>query len=196
MTTFNLSHPPVPHLNSETNSIISMWGLNSLQSFLPLLLLMPLFITPPPSSFYIQEARATFRKNKQEVSSRSGQDQSGCIQTTVLLDWFQCLPMFSRFKSASIKYHRVFKDSIIIPVSKSTKISSLTDLRPTALMSAVMKTFECIFLSYLKSYTASLMDTYQFGFRANRSVEDAVDLALHQSPQIHAHILFNLTFIK
>ena len=59
-----------------------------------------------------------------------------------------------------------------------------------------MKSFDCIILSYLKLFTTPLMDTHQFAYCANRSVEDAVNLVLHhtlhhlESPNTYARILF------
>ena len=42
-----------------------------------------------------------------------------------------------------------------------------------------MKSFERLVLSHLKSITDPLLDTMQFAYRANRSVDDAVNMALH-----------------
>ena len=55
----------------------------------------------------------------------------------------------------------------------STVICCLNNYRTIALASFVMKLFEH---SPLKSVTTPLMDTHQFIYRANRSVEDAVNL--------------------
>ncbi|XP_053722223.1 uncharacterized protein LOC128759371 [Synchiropus splendidus] len=46
-----------------------------------------------------------------------------------------------------------------------------------------MKSFERLVLSHLKSITASHLDSLQFAYRANRSVDDAVNQALHFIPQ-------------
>ncbi|XP_053735365.1 uncharacterized protein LOC128767377 [Synchiropus splendidus] len=59
-----------------------------------------------------------------------------------------------------------------------------------------MKSFERLVLSHLKSITASLLDSLQFAYRANRSVDDAVNQALHfvldhlDWPGTYARILF------
>ena len=51
-------------------------------------------------------------------------------------------------------------------------------------------------LAYLKSITDPLLDPLQFVYRANRSVDDAVDMVLHftlqplDSPGSYAKILF------
>ncbi|KAK3553710.1 hypothetical protein QTP70_007500 [Hemibagrus guttatus] len=69
--------------------------------------------------------------------------------------------------------------SAIVPVPKKTKITGLNDYRPVALTSVVMKSFERLVLSYLKDITDPLLDPLQFTYRANRSVDDAVNMALH-----------------
>ncbi|KAK3566698.1 hypothetical protein QTP86_004250 [Hemibagrus guttatus] len=59
-----------------------------------------------------------------------------------------------------------------------------------------MKTFEHLVLSYLKHITDPLLDPLQFTYRANRSVDDAVNMALQfilqhlDSPGSYARILF------
>ena len=59
-----------------------------------------------------------------------------------------------------------------------------------------MKTFEHTISLYLKFCTSPLMDPYQFAYQTNRSVEDAVTIALHhvpqqlESPNSSTHILF------
>ncbi|TWW73210.1 hypothetical protein D4764_15G0006040 [Takifugu flavidus] len=67
--------------------------------------------------------------------------------------------------------------------------------RPVALTSVVMKSSERLILPHLKSITTPLLDPLQFAYRANRSVDDAVNLALHSilqhldSPGTYARIL-------
>ncbi len=47
--------------------------------------------------------------------------------------------------------------------------------RPVALTYVVMKSFERLVLAYLKASTRPLLDPLQFAYRANRSVDDAVN---------------------
>ncbi|TWW71548.1 putative RNA-directed DNA polymerase from transposon BS [Takifugu flavidus] len=88
------------------------------------------------------------------------------------------------------------KTSIIVPVPKKPWITGLNDYRPVALTSVVMKSLERLILPHLKSITTPLLDPLQFAYRANRSVDDAVNLALHSilqhldSPGTYARILF------
>ncbi len=51
------------------------------------------------------------------------------------------------------------------------------------LTSVVMKSFEKLVLAYLKDITGPLLDPLQFAYRANRSVDDAVNMGLHYIPQ-------------
>ncbi len=91
-----------------------------------------------------------------------------------------------------------FKCSTIIPVPKKPKITGLNDYRPVALMSLAMKSFERLFLAYLKlkDITGPLLDPLQFAYRANRSVDDAVNMGLHfilqrlDRPGTYVRILF------
>ena len=68
--------------------------------------------------------------------------------------------------------------------------------RPVALTSVVMKAFERLVLLHLNAITDPLLDPLQFAYRANRSVDDAVNMALHfilqhlDSSGTYARILF------
>uniref|UniRef100_A0A3B3I566 Reverse transcriptase domain-containing protein n=1 Tax=Oryzias latipes TaxID=8090 RepID=A0A3B3I566_ORYLA len=59
-----------------------------------------------------------------------------------------------------------------------------------------MKSFERLILSHLKDITDPLLDPMQFAYRANRSIDDAVNMALNfilqhlDSPGSYARILF------
>ena len=55
----------------------------------------------------------------------------------------------------------------------------MNDYRPVALTSVIMKCFERLVLRYIKSILPKSLDPYQFAYRANRSVEDAVSFVLH-----------------
>uniref|UniRef100_A0A3B3IDP1 Reverse transcriptase domain-containing protein n=1 Tax=Oryzias latipes TaxID=8090 RepID=A0A3B3IDP1_ORYLA len=89
-----------------------------------------------------------------------------------------------------------FKLSTIVPVPKKPRITGLNDYRPVALTSVVMKSFERLVLPHLRSFTSPLLDPLQFAYRANRSVDDAIILAIHfilqhlDSPGTYARILF------
>src|SRR4029434_7495677 len=62
--------------------------------------------------------------------------------------------------------------------------------------SVVMKSFERLLVSHLKDITGPLLDPLQFAYRANRSVDDAVNMGLHyilqnlNSPGTYTMMLF------
>uniref|UniRef100_A0A8C6PAK0 Reverse transcriptase domain-containing protein n=1 Tax=Nothobranchius furzeri TaxID=105023 RepID=A0A8C6PAK0_NOTFU len=108
-------------------------------------------------------------------------------------------PIFTDIFNISLESCHVpacFKLSTIVPVPKKPRITGLNDYRPVALTSVVMKSFERLVLPRLKSFTSPLLDPLQFVYRANRSVDDAINLALHfilqhlDSPGTYARILF------
>ena len=72
----------------------------------------------------------------------------------------------------------------------------LNDLRPVALTSLVMKSFEKLVKSELLSKTGQVLDPLQFAYRANRSVEDASLMLLNlltkhlEGKNTHARLLF------
>ncbi len=65
-----------------------------------------------------------------------------------------------------------------------------------ALTSVAMKSFERLILAHLKDTTGPLLDPLQFAYRANRSVDDAVNIGLHfilqhlDRPGTYVRILF------
>ena len=73
------------------------------------------------------------------------------------------------------------KTATIIPVPKQSAIRSLNDYRSVALTPVVMKCFERPVLGHLKNRIAPSLDHQQFAYRANRSTEDTVSLALHST---------------
>ncbi|XP_062260115.1 uncharacterized protein LOC133968217 [Platichthys flesus] len=108
----------------------------------------------------------------------------------------QLSPVFTDIFNTSLETCHVpacFKTSTIIPVPKKTKIAGLNDYRPDALTSVVMKAFERLMLSHLKAITNPLLDPLQFAYRANRSVDDAVNMAL---PFILQHLDSSGTYAR
>ncbi len=111
----------------------------------------------------------------------------------------QLAPIFTQIFNRSLELCKVpscFKRSTIIPIPKKSKITGLNDYRPVALMSVVMKSFEKLVLAHLKDITGPLLDPLQFAYRANRSVDDAVNMGLQyvlqhlNSPGTYVRILF------
>lgn len=111
----------------------------------------------------------------------------------------QLSPVFTDIFNTSLATCHVpacFKISTIIPIPKKPRTTGLNDYRPVALTSVAMKSFERLILSHLKTLTDPLLDPLQFAYRANRSVDDAVNMALHyilqhlDSAGTYARILF------
>ena len=78
----------------------------------------------------------------------------------------------------NVKSPNASKKSTIIPVPKKCSVSCLNDYRPVALTSVVVKTFERLDLHFLKSIIDPMLDRFQFAYRENRYVDDAVSLGL------------------
>ncbi len=106
----------------------------------------------------------------------------------------QLAPIFTKIFNRSLELCEVpscFNRSTIIPISKKPKITGLNDYRPVA-----MRSFEKLVLAHLKDITGLSLDALQFAYRANRSVEDAVNIGLHyvlqhqDRPGTYVRILF------
>uniref|UniRef100_A0A669BHJ9 Reverse transcriptase domain-containing protein n=1 Tax=Oreochromis niloticus TaxID=8128 RepID=A0A669BHJ9_ORENI len=72
-----------------------------------------------------------------------------------------------------------FKMATIVPVPKSSTISSLNDWRPVALTPIVSKCFEKLVRDFICSALPDSLDPLQFAYRHNRSTDDAIALTLH-----------------
>ncbi|GFR59118.1 Non-LTR (Long terminal repeat) retrotransposon and domain-containing protein [Elysia marginata] len=73
-----------------------------------------------------------------------------------------------------------FKQSTIIPVPKKPSTETLNDYRPVALTSLIMKCFEKFLPSYLSSLLPPNFDIFQFAYRINRSIDDAIAIETHK----------------
>lgn len=67
----------------------------------------------------------------------------------------------------------MWKKSIFAPFAKTTKPTSLNDLRPVSLMSLATKTFEKLIKKEILEQVEKL-DPLQFAYRPCRGVDDAV----------------------
>ncbi len=136
-----------------------------------------------------------FKKNKRRKAPGPDGVSPACLKTCA----DQLAPIFTQIFNRSLELCEVpscFKRSTIIPVPKKPKITGLNDCRPVALTSVAMKSFERLVLAYLKDTTGPLLDPLQFAYRANRSVDDAVNMGLHfilqhlDRPGTYVRILF------
>ncbi|KAL0153349.1 hypothetical protein M9458_051345 [Cirrhinus mrigala] len=152
--------------------------------------------SPPPALQISEEdVRQVFRKNKRRKAPGPDGVTPACLKTCA----DQLAPIFLQIFNRSLELCEVpscFKHSTIIPVPKKPKITGLNDYRPVALMSVIMKSLEKLVLAYLKDITGPLLDPLQFAYRANRSVDDAVNMGLHfilqhlDRPGTYVRILF------
>ncbi|KAL1258441.1 hypothetical protein QQF64_011685 [Cirrhinus molitorella] len=132
----------------------------------------------PPLQISEEDVRKVFKKNKRKKAKGPDGVTPACLKTCA----DQLAPIFQLIFNKSLALCKVpacFKSSTIIPVPKKPKITGLNDYRPVALTSVVMKSFEKLVLAYLKDITGPLLDPLQFAYRANRSVDGAVNMGLH-----------------
>ncbi|KAK3563034.1 hypothetical protein QTP86_014091, partial [Hemibagrus guttatus] len=134
----------------------------------------------PPPALRISEDDVCqiFLKQKRRKAPGPDSVTPACLKTCA----DQLAFIFSQIFNRSLELCEVpacFKRSTIIPIPKKPKITGLNDYRPVALTSVVMKSFERLVLAYLKNITGPLLDPLQFAYRANRSVDDAVNMGLH-----------------
>lgn len=152
---------------------------------------------PPITPLSIQERDVN--KLLKKLNPRKAPGPDAVSPSTLRHCADQLSPVFTNIFNTSLAECAVpacLKTSTIIPVPKKQRITGLNDYRPVALTSVVMKTFERLVLTHLKTITNHLLDPLQFAYRANRSVDDAVNMGLHfilqhlDSPSTYARILF------
>ncbi|KAL0197700.1 hypothetical protein M9458_006240, partial [Cirrhinus mrigala] len=134
--------------------------------------------TQPVLEVCVEDVNRVLRKQKPRKASGPDSVSPACLKACA----DQLAPVFTQIFNRSLELCLVpncLKRSTIIPVPKKPKITGLNDYRPVALTSVVMKAFEKLVLAYLKDITGPLLDSFQFAYRANRSVDDAVNMALH-----------------
>ncbi len=141
------------------------------------------------------DMRQVFKKNKRRKAPGPDGVTPACLKSCA----DQLAPIFTQIFNRSLELCEVplyFKRSTIIPVPKKPKIPGLNNNRPVALTYVVMKSFEKLVLAYLKDITGPLLDPLHFAYRANRSVDDAVNMGLHyilkhlDRPRTYVRILF------
>ena len=130
-------------------------------------------------AFTEPEVRKIFRK----THARKAAGPDGIPSRVVKMCASQISGIFTDIFNQSLRHcivPKCFKQSTIIPVPKTSSDSCLNDYRPVALTSVIMKGFERLIMAYIKSVIPNTTDDpYQFAYRENRSVDDAVCLALN-----------------
>ena len=71
-----------------------------------------------------------------------------------------------------------WKTACIVPIPKRPVISSMNDLRPVTLTSAVMRVCERVVLCKLEKLVKDYIDPLQFAYRKNRSTDCAIFIRL------------------
>ncbi|KAF7656792.1 hypothetical protein LDENG_00036240 [Lucifuga dentata] len=111
----------------------------------------------------------------------------------------QLCAIFSYLFNLSLEQQRVpklWKESIIVPVPNKNSPKELNDLKPVALTSRVMKSFERLVKNELVSRVEGLLDPMQFAYRTSLGVEDATATLLNlilkhlEGINSHARLLF------
>ncbi|KAL0151023.1 hypothetical protein M9458_053536 [Cirrhinus mrigala] len=156
---------------------------------------IPPTVSQPALKICEGDVRKVFRKQKMRKAKGPDGVSPACFKACAV----QLSSIFTLIFNRSLELCIVpscFKCSTIIPVPKKPKTTGLNDYRPVALTSVVMKSFERLVLANLKDITGPLLDPLQFAYRANRSVDDAVNMGLHyilqhlDKPGTYARILF------
>ncbi len=118
------------------------------------------------------DVRQVFIKNKRRKAPGPDGVSPACLKSCA----DQLAPIFTQIFNRSMELCEVpscFKRSTIIPVPKKPKITGLNDYRPVAMWS----------WNHLKDWFWLIwrppLDPLQFAYRANRSVDDAVNMGLH-----------------
>ncbi|XP_070700872.1 transcriptional activator Myb-like [Pempheris klunzingeri] len=74
-----------------------------------------------------------------------------------------------------------FKTTTIVPLPKRSPPTCLNDYRPVALTPIIMKCFERVVLTHIRSCIPDTLDPLQYAYRTNRSTSDAIAAVLHTS---------------
>ncbi|KAK0135165.1 putative RNA-directed DNA polymerase from transposon X-element [Merluccius polli] len=146
------------------------------------------------NSFFARVKRALSTINPRKATGPDnipGQVLRDCAEelTDIFTDIFN-----TSLSQAAVPSH--FKTSIIIPVPKKPAPSCFNDYRPVALTPIIMKCFERLVMSHIKSILSPTLDPFQFAYRAKRSTEDAICSALHpalthlEKADSHVRMLF------
>ena len=154
-------------------------------------------LTPPtPSSHTLTLQEHEVRCVLKSVSTRKAAGPDGVSGKVLNSCANQLAGVFTKIFNLSLTLATIppcLKSAIIIPVPKKPAINSLNDYRPIALTPVIMKCFEKLVSRHIKSTLPPTFDSHQFAYRANRSTEDAIDVALHTAL---SHLELRGTYIR
>ncbi|KAK0154423.1 RNA-directed DNA polymerase from mobile element jockey [Merluccius polli] len=146
----------------------------------------PSRLTPSPDEPpVITITTAEVRRTLQGVNPRKAPGPDG-ILCRILKDCAdQLSEVLADIFNTSLSQARVpscLKTSTIIPVPKTTAVSSLNDYRPVALTPVTMQCFERLVMEHLKqTIDVEKEDSHQYAYRRNRSTADAIAAVTHQA---------------
>uniref|UniRef100_A0A669CU71 Reverse transcriptase domain-containing protein n=1 Tax=Oreochromis niloticus TaxID=8128 RepID=A0A669CU71_ORENI len=137
---------------------------------------------PPPHDQPLCLSAASVKRTLITINARKAAGPDN-IPGSVLKDCAEELKdVFTDIFNISLRQATVpscFKTATIIPVPKKPSPACFNDYRPVALTPIIMKCFERLVMSHIKSTLPPTLDPYQFAYRAKRSTEDAICSALH-----------------
>ena len=136
----------------------------------------------PPDAADLQVTETDVRKTFSRVNGRKSAGPDGIPSRVLKTCYAQLAPVFTDIFNLSLSMcvvPRCFKENITIHVPKRTPVSCLNDYRPVALTSVIMKCLEKLVISFIQHNIPATLDPLQFAYRAKRSVDDAISLALH-----------------
>ena len=154
-------------------------------------------LSAPPSKPFFMEQDVINCFKKCNPRKGPGPDHIGGRLLNTCAD--QLGPIFYLIFNRSLRLQIVpslWKQSTIVPIGKRINPKTLSDFRPVALTSLVMKQFEKLVKSELVEKTKSLLDPFQFAYREGRGVQDATATLLNllfkhlEGSKKHARLLF------
>ena len=89
-----------------------------------------------------------------------------------------------------------WKLSCIVPVPKKQSLKPMNGLCPVALTSCVMKAFDRVLFVHLQQQAAAFMGSFQFAYRNNGSVDEAILHLLPFGKTWHTHPPNVLPFLQ
>lgn len=158
----------------------------------------PLSHTSPPDTgtqaLAVQEHEE--RQVLRSVHTRKASGSDGVPGKVLKACAFELAAVFTNIFNLSLAHAIVppcLKSATIIPVPKKSAVDSLNDYRPVALTPTITKCLERLVLRHIKASLPPTFDPYQFAYRANRSTEDAISIALHTALE---HLEHRGTYVR
>lgn len=93
----------------------------------------------------------------------------------------QLAPVFTDNFNTSLQQSVVplcLKETTIVPLPKKTKVTGLSDYWPVALTPIAMNCLEKLVVAHPNSIIPDSLDSLQFVYKPNRSVDDSISLTL------------------